>query len=202
MQLHVNFIHLSSIYFLVLVVILDMAASVVGGNCDRSIPEEIYTAPNGVKIIGYTDLPSRMATAASTLYANNIANFLLSIGPATNPSFTGKKFYPDYKDPAVREMLIMDKGDMRWPNPNPFVPLEKLKQQDEKHQLQLQLQDPELAGSKKVEESPKNELFPEELAKPNEQPRMATKQPSSPNVSTTTEEETVFITEADINHPR
>ena len=34
----------------------------------------------GVTHIGYTDLPSRMATQSSALYSNNIAKYLLSMG--------------------------------------------------------------------------------------------------------------------------
>jgi len=34
---------------------------------------------NGVKIIGYTDFPSRMAGSSSTLYSNNISKFFQSM---------------------------------------------------------------------------------------------------------------------------
>jgi NAD(P) transhydrogenase len=34
----------------------------------------------GVTVIGYTDLPSRLPTQASTLYSNNVTKFLLSMG--------------------------------------------------------------------------------------------------------------------------
>ena len=100
-------------------VIVDMAASSQGGNCDLSQPNKVITTKNGVKIIGYTDLPSRAANTASALYAQNIAKFILSCGPATNATL-GQMFYPDYADPAVRAMLIVDKGDLRWPDLNPF----------------------------------------------------------------------------------
>ena len=55
---------------------------------------------NGVSILGYSDLPSRLPTAASQLFGRNQANFLLSVGPQT----TGTKgfFEIDYEDPAVR----------------------------------------------------------------------------------------------------
>ena len=39
---------------------------------------------NGVKIVGYADLPSRAATTASALYGNNMAKFILSVGPTTD----------------------------------------------------------------------------------------------------------------------
>lgn len=76
---------------------------------------------NGVKIIGFTNLPSRLPTTASLLYGNNAAKFILSAGPTTNKDLKGF-FYPDYSDPAVRGMLVVDKGQLRWPNPNPYNP--------------------------------------------------------------------------------
>lgn len=51
-------------------VILDMAASAGGGNVDQSVPNEVITTASGVKIIGYTNLPSRLATTSSNLYGN------------------------------------------------------------------------------------------------------------------------------------
>ena len=44
-------------------VIVDLAAE-QGGNCDLTVPGTVVTR-HGVKIIGYTDLPSRPATQAS-----------------------------------------------------------------------------------------------------------------------------------------
>lgn len=46
---------------------------------------------------------------------------MLSAGPTTDKSLKGF-FYPDYNDPAVRGMLVVDKGQLRWPNPNPYAP--------------------------------------------------------------------------------
>ena len=56
-------------------VIVDLAVE-QGGNCPLSKPEQIVTTPNGVKIIGYGNLPSRIAVDASALYAKNLLNFL------------------------------------------------------------------------------------------------------------------------------
>jgi len=47
-------------------VCVDLAAS-NGGNVAQTRPDEIVTTSNGVKIIGYTDLPSRLASTASNL---------------------------------------------------------------------------------------------------------------------------------------
>ena len=51
-------------------VIVDMAAE-QGGNCELTVPGEIVVR-HGVTIIGYKDLPSRLAKQASTLYATNL----------------------------------------------------------------------------------------------------------------------------------
>jgi len=56
-------------------VIVDLAA-VGGGNCELTKLNEAYTTPNGIKIIGYADLPARMAEQASAMYAQNMANLL------------------------------------------------------------------------------------------------------------------------------
>lgn len=40
-------------------VIVDMAAE-AGGNCEATVPGKAAVTPNGVTVIGYTDLPSRL----------------------------------------------------------------------------------------------------------------------------------------------
>ncbi len=55
-------------------IIVDLAA-VNGGNCALTVPNEI-TEHNGVKIIGYTNYASRIASDASKLYARNLLNFV------------------------------------------------------------------------------------------------------------------------------
>jgi len=55
-------------------VILDMAVE-HGGNCALSRPGEIVEV-NGVKIVGIRNLPSRIATDSSALYARNLLNLL------------------------------------------------------------------------------------------------------------------------------
>ena len=55
-------------------VIVDLAVE-AGGNCTLSRPGEIVDA-DGVKIIGYCNVPSRIAQDSSALYARNLLNFL------------------------------------------------------------------------------------------------------------------------------
>ena len=99
-------------------VIVDMA-SVNGGNVVGTVDGQKVVTKNGVSILGYSDLPSRLPTAASQLFGRNQANFLLSVGPQT----TGTKgeFVVDYEDPAVRGMLVVDGGKLTWPAP-PYEP--------------------------------------------------------------------------------
>lgn len=52
-------------------VIVDIAAE-AGGNCALTAPDEIVTTPNGVTIVGTTNLPSTMPYDASQLYSRNI----------------------------------------------------------------------------------------------------------------------------------
>jgi H+-translocating NAD(P) transhydrogenase subunit alpha len=56
-------------------VVVDLAIE-AGGNVEGSRPEEIVTTPNGVKIIGHINMPSRIAVDASQLYARNLLSFL------------------------------------------------------------------------------------------------------------------------------
>ncbi len=55
-------------------VIVDLAAE-AGGNCALTKPGEVATM-NGVTIVGHLNLPGRIATDASALYARNLLSFL------------------------------------------------------------------------------------------------------------------------------
>jgi len=58
-------------------VVVDLAASELGGNVEGSEPEQAVVRDNGVTVIGAGNLPASMATAASTAYARNL-NALLA----------------------------------------------------------------------------------------------------------------------------
>ncbi len=47
-----------------------------GGNCEYTVPGEIFTTEHGVKIIGYTDLAARLPAQSSQLYGTNLVNLL------------------------------------------------------------------------------------------------------------------------------
>lgn len=58
-------------------VIVDMAASALGGNVELSKPDEAVVTANGVTILAPTNLPATMPAGASQFYARNISTFLL-----------------------------------------------------------------------------------------------------------------------------
>ena len=61
-------------------VVVDLAAE-RGGNCDLTVADEKIVSNNGVTVIGYTDLPARMAAQSSTLYATNIRHMMTDLTP-------------------------------------------------------------------------------------------------------------------------
>lgn len=79
-------------------VVVDLAAE-AGGNCELTQKDKIVVY-NGVKIIGFTDLPSRMSGQSSALYSNNISKFLQSMINKEN------KYDVDLKDEVVRGAII------------------------------------------------------------------------------------------------
>jgi NAD(P) transhydrogenase subunit alpha len=98
-------------------VIVDLAAE-RGGNCELTKPGEV-TEHNGVTIVGYTDLASRMAHVASDLYGTNLAHLLDEMGGA-------KGYKVDHGNDAVRPALVLEAGEKRWPPP-PIKPAEPAK---------------------------------------------------------------------------
>jgi NAD(P) transhydrogenase subunit alpha len=92
-------------------VIVDMAAS-SGGNVAGSEPDKVVVTPNGVKIIGYTDLPGRLPTQASQLFAQNIVNLFKLVTPAKDGQLA-----LDLDDVVQRGMLVADGGEVTWPPP-------------------------------------------------------------------------------------
>ncbi|MDP2305001.1 MAG: Re/Si-specific NAD(P)(+) transhydrogenase subunit alpha [Pseudomonadota bacterium] len=92
-------------------VIVDLAAE-QGGNCALTRPGEVVVH-NLVSIIGYTDLPSRMAVQASQLFGTNLCHLLDDMGGAA-------KFNVDLADEVVRAMTVTHDGAVTWPPP-PFL---------------------------------------------------------------------------------
>ena len=94
-------------------VIVDLAAE-NGGNCEMTQPGKAIQY-RGVTIIGYTDLPSRMANQASQLYGMNLYHLLDDMGGAS-------KFHIDMEDEVVRGALVVHNGQVIWPPPKPKAP--------------------------------------------------------------------------------
>jgi proton-translocating NAD(P)+ transhydrogenase subunit alpha len=89
-------------------VIVDLAAE-AGGNCEHTKPGQVVVE-HGVTIIGYMDLPSRLAPTASQLYGTNLCHLLSDMGGA-------KAFQVNLEDEVVRGALVMHRGEVTWPPP-------------------------------------------------------------------------------------
>lgn len=89
-------------------VIVDLAAE-SGGNCETTVPGEIKIIHDVVHV-GLTDLASLLPTQSSTLYANNISKFLLSIGEKEH-------FDIRLEDEVVRGSIVLKNGELMWPPP-------------------------------------------------------------------------------------
>jgi len=94
-------------------VIVDLAAE-NGGNCECTVPGQVVEA-HGVHVVGYTDLPSRLAPTASFLYGNNLVHLLTDMGGAKN-------YKIDESDEVVRGALILHEGALKWPPPKKEPP--------------------------------------------------------------------------------
>jgi NAD(P) transhydrogenase subunit alpha len=92
-------------------VIVDMAAG-SGGNVAGSVADQLVTTPNGVKIVGYTDLAGRMPTQASNLYAQNVVNLFKLVTPGKDGELV-----LDQDDQVVRGMTVVLAGEVTWPPP-------------------------------------------------------------------------------------
>ncbi|XP_073536405.1 NAD(P) transhydrogenase, mitochondrial [Phyllobates terribilis] len=100
-------------------VVVDLASE-AGGNIETTKPGELYVH-KGVTHVGYTDLPSRMATQASTLYSNNIIKLLKAISPDKENYHYNIKDQFDYgtMDHVIRGTVVMDDGKVIFPAPQP-----------------------------------------------------------------------------------
>jgi NAD(P) transhydrogenase subunit alpha len=92
-------------------VVVDLAAE-QGGNCALTVPGEV-TVTRGIIVVGFTDLPSRMASSASRLFANNIVHLLDEMG--------GGKLTIDVDNDVIRPALVVHNGTV-LPRPEPKAP--------------------------------------------------------------------------------
>ncbi|XP_060924448.1 NAD(P) transhydrogenase, mitochondrial-like [Limanda limanda] len=100
-------------------VVVDLAAE-AGGNIETIRPGELYVH-KGVTHIGYTDLPSRMASQASALYSNNVLKLLKAISPDKDYFHYEPTDQFNYGtiDHVIRGTLVMKDGENMFPSPLP-----------------------------------------------------------------------------------
>ena len=95
-------------------VIVDMAAE-QGGNCELTEPGQV-AVKNGVTIIGYTDLPSRLARQSSTLYATNLFRLSEELCKTKDGVIN-----VNMDDEVIRGTTVIKEGTVTWPPPAPKI---------------------------------------------------------------------------------
>ncbi len=96
-------------------VIVDMAAE-RGGNCELTEPNQAVVK-HGVTIVGYTDLPSRLAKQSSTLYATNLFRLTEELCKTKDGIINA-----NMEDDAIRGLTVIKEGNITWPPPAPKLP--------------------------------------------------------------------------------
>jgi NAD(P) transhydrogenase subunit alpha len=96
-------------------VIVDMAAE-QGGNCELTVPGQAVVR-FGVTIVGYTDLASRLAKQASTLYSTNLLRLTEELCKTKDGVIN-----VNFEDDAIRGLTVIKEGAVTWPAPAPKLP--------------------------------------------------------------------------------
>jgi len=91
-------------------VIVDLAA-LGGGNCELTEVDQSVVV-DGVTIIGYSDMPSRLPTQSSNLYANNILNLMKLLAPEKDGNLV-----LNFEDEIIRNVTVTKEGEITWPPP-------------------------------------------------------------------------------------
>ncbi|CAG7855990.1 partial NAD(P) transhydrogenase, partial [biofilm metagenome] len=95
-------------------VVVDLAAE-QGGNCELTEKDKV-AVKHGVTLIGYTDLPSRLANQSSQLYATNLRHFLTDLTPTKDG-----KINVNMDDEVIRGATVVKDGKITWPPPPPAL---------------------------------------------------------------------------------
>jgi len=90
-------------------VIIDIAVA-QGGNCPLSKPDVVVDTANGVKIAGFTNLPARLPSDSSALYAKN----LLALLPLLTDK-DSKAFAPAWDDEIIKGAMLTKDGAVIHP---------------------------------------------------------------------------------------
>jgi len=97
-------------------VIVDLAAE-QGGNCALTEKDEVVVRHH-VTIIGYSNLPSRLANQSSQLYATNLRHLLTELCPEKNGIIN-----INMEDEVLRGATVIKEGKITWPPPPPTLSL-------------------------------------------------------------------------------
>lgn len=102
-------------------VIVDLA-SPTGGNAWSTVDGEKVVTENGVTILGYSDLPSRLPSQCSSLYSNNLCNFLKSV--SADPEVYGYSIPEELSENdfgkithVIRGSIVSSGGKTLFPSP-------------------------------------------------------------------------------------
>ncbi|MDP3589125.1 MAG: Re/Si-specific NAD(P)(+) transhydrogenase subunit alpha, partial [Methylobacter sp.] len=93
-------------------IIVDLAAE-QGGNCALTEKDQVVVK-HGVTIIGYSNLPSRLANQSSQLYATNLRHLLTELCPEKNGTIN-----VNMDDEVIRGTTVIKEGKITWPPPPP-----------------------------------------------------------------------------------
>jgi len=95
-------------------VIVDLAAE-QGGNCALT-EQNKAVVKHGVTLIGYTDLPSRLANQSSQLYATNLRHLLADLCLKKDGTIN-----VNMDDEVIRGATVIKDGKITWPAPPPIL---------------------------------------------------------------------------------
>lgn len=92
-------------------VVVDLAAA-NGGNVAGTVADEKVVTPNGVTILGYTDLAGRLPAQTSQLYGTNVVNLFTLLTPEKDGELR-----LDLDDVIQRGITVTRDGESLWPPP-------------------------------------------------------------------------------------
>ncbi|MDD1615700.1 MAG: NAD(P) transhydrogenase subunit alpha [Methylococcaceae bacterium NSP1-2] len=95
-------------------VIVDLAAE-QGGNCELT-EKDAVVVKHGVTIIGYSNLPSRLANQSSQLYSTNLRHLLTELCPKKDGVIN-----VNMEDEVIRGTTVIKEGKITWPPPPPTL---------------------------------------------------------------------------------
>jgi len=95
-------------------VIVDLSCH-AGGNCKASEKGKITQTKNGITVIGYTDLPSRMAEQASAMYGQNMVNLIKHVQNYQDAAYRAREKQEKQVDADEDAKALQSYGG-KWPD--------------------------------------------------------------------------------------